>query len=78
MTRVICIGLPFSNKYREITFVSEIRKVFAEISSNKFSYNKANDFINFIFVSKEIWDSSILVKTMFAMLQQKTNRTEML
>lgn len=52
--------------------------MFDEISENKFSYNKANDFINFIDVSKEIQDSSTLVKTMFAMLNQQTNRAQMI
>ena len=52
--------------------------MFGKISVNKFSYKKTNDFINFIFVSKEIQNSSTLVKTMVAMLNQQTNRAQML
>lgn len=35
-----------------------------------------NEFINFISIDK-IWDSNILVKTMFAMLNQKTYREQL-
>mgnify|MGYP000872199876 CR=1 FL=1 len=78
ITHIICIGPASPYESKCITFVDNKQKVLDEISENKYSYNKANDFINFIFVSQEIQDSSTLVKTMFGMLNQETDRAQMI
>lgn len=54
ITHILCIGPSFLHNSKCISFVKNIDEMLKEIKKNKFSYNKSNDFINFIFVSKEI------------------------
>lgn len=71
-------------KYHKIIKPSIIEHVVDEmeatqkIKQKKLQFRKKNDFVNFISVETEIETCNIMVGTLYSMINQKTNRQQLL